>query len=353
MALLQRLRWTVLLPMMGAVLVAMLAEGGPVAWGQEEQLESEEDDGLSRSPRFSRSSPFSVLDDPTRARSDILVPTLSFFLPGLDQWLEGQYSWAAAYTGTAVGGLVWASAVAAANPPPAKDGERDGSGGIDAKDITTRKIMLGGLLYQGAGGMSAWHSFRTAVRSRALSGQYRFLAKEESPGEVLMAPLRFSYLTRPTTFVPLSIGAALAALVLRSEVPETLERSKFESSDAFFSTAYSWNAGTHEEAMFRGWIMPVMNEAWSSPMLANTAQSLLFAAAHLNTNPTPLPQLLLGWHLGYVTQRDRWTIGEAVFIHHWWNVMAFATLYHFQKKPDAPATLKRARLWLPSLELRF
>jgi len=315
--------------------------------------------------RVATDSPFRVLDDPMRPRSDILMPTFSFFLPGLDQWWEGQSLYGGIYTGVAFAGATYASAIARANENelnPDKESDATGqaegedddaedeSGRIDAKGIAARKVMLGGLLYQGSGGMSSWHSFRTAVRTRSASGQYSFLVREETPAEVMLAPLNYRYLTRTTTLVPLGIGAAIAALILRSPPPEDMERAPFTGADAFFTTAFSWNAATHEEAMFRGWIMPVMAEYWDSPLLANVVQSVVFAAAHLNTNPTPLPQLLLGYHLGYVTQRDRWTIGEAVFIHHWWNVMAFATIWHFRDRKD-PAALPP--FWLPPLDISF
>jgi membrane protease YdiL (CAAX protease family) len=114
--------------------------------------------------------------------------------------------------------------------------------------------------------------------------------------------------------------------------------------------------------MFRGWIMPVMYEAWDSPFWSNAAQSLLFAAAHLPTNPAPLPQLLLGYHLGNVTMKNQWRIGESVFIHVWWDVLAFAGAYHYKQKKDeddADSTDGRIRvaaapvLWLPPLQFHF
>jgi membrane protease YdiL (CAAX protease family) len=313
------------------------------------------------------SSPFSVLDDPDRPRSDIWSPALSFILPGFDQWWEGQYGYAATYTGVAIGGYAYASHVAQANnlnqdgsadddaeDETADDKDEEDKTGLDQKDVAVRKATLGMLIAQGAGGFSTYHAFRTSVRTRKAHDQYEFLAYEESPGDILLAPFQFKFLARPTTFIPLGIGAGLMYLYLHSEPPEDMERTSFTSADAFFSGSYSYNAGTHEEAMFRGWIMPVMREYWGSDFWSNAGQSLLFAAAHLNTNPQPLPQLLLGYHLGYVTQKNDWRLAESVFIHVWWDVLAFATIFHYrQAEDDETASRILPVLWLPPLEFHF
>lgn len=325
-----------------------------------------------------RTSVFDPRRQPDRPRSDIGIPLVSFLLPGFDQWWEAQYGSAAAYTGLWLGGSLYASTVAHANglntsgEKVDEDGkpiktDRDGDGevddvGLDGKEISVRKVILGGLVAQGAAGMSAYHAFRTAARSRQAQGQYGFLTYEETPVDLLLAPFEFSYLKRSSTYVPLIVGAVLASFILSSDPGEDMERTKFTAADGFFTSAYSYNAGTHEEALFRGWIMPVMYEYWGSEFWSNAAQSVLFAAAHLNTNSVPVAQLFLGYHLGDVTQDDGWRLGEAVFIHAWWDVLAFATAYHYKQKPleteDDPAgdvrvTYRRPTLWLPPLYLNF
>jgi membrane protease YdiL (CAAX protease family) len=308
-----------------------------------------------------RSSVFAV-DDPDRARSDIGAPLLSFVLPGFDQWYEGQTDAAVIYTVTALGGLVYAANILDANPQPepeptaaGTEEEKEENETIDSKDNTQRKYVLGNLLYQGSGGFSAYHSFRSAVRTRQPRGQYEFLTQEETPLELLAAPFDFSYLGRSTTLIPLGIIGALSYLTLSSEPADDLEKDTFTGADAFFTGAYSLNAGTHEEAMFRGWIMPVMHEYWDSTFWSNAAQSVLFAAAHLNSNPQPIPQLLLGYHLGYVTQKNSWTLGEAIFIHTWWDVVAFATIYHYKRAEPENEAVQRLKpvLWLPPFQVAF
>lgn len=50
-----------------------------------------------------------------------------------------------------------------------------------------------------------------------------------------------------------------------------------------------------------------------------------FAAAHLGPqNRTPYPQFLGGMYFGWVTQRNNWSLKEAIFIHFWWDVIAIS-----------------------------
>ena len=173
--------------------------------------------------------------------------------------------------------------------------------------------------------------------------------------ELFKSTLEFKYLTRKTTWIPLLIGGAIAGLRLSTPPATYNERSPFTSADALFTSAFSANAGTHEEAMFRGWLMPVLREYTGSDMWSNIGQGVLFAAAHLGTVSTPLPQLLLGLHLGNLTQDNGWEMGEAVFIHTWWDIIAFWTQFQYNSKyaksPVAPVV--PAVLWLPPLEWVF
>lgn len=308
-----------------------------------------------------RRPPVYELDEPDRPRSDIGMPIASFLLPGLDQWIEGQQTSAVLYSTVAVGGLLYSESIEKNNALVEVAEHADGtkhtfdSRSLDQKDVAGRKYLLGQLVYQGSGGMSAYHSFRTAALSRRSKGQYEFLPTDETPLDVFKAPFQFHYLTELTTIVPLGIIGTLSAIQLSQDPPEDAEyaRTSFEGSDAFFAGAYSYNAGTHEEAMFRGWIMPVMAEYWRSPFWSNAAQALLFSASHLNNNPRPIPQLLLGYHLGYVTQKNSWYIGEAVFIHTWWNVIAFATQFSYRRVHDDNHASIAPALWLPPFSIVF
>lgn len=312
-------------------------------------------------------SPFALRDEPERERSDLLMPTISFLLPGFDQWVQGQYGYGAFYSGVALGGVVYAGATAAANDIAGRRAREEqlfrdagedytSPSPIGEPDIAERKIAFGTQLYQSMGGMSAYHSFRTAVRSRQDNGQYSFLRHEESPQEVLLAPFDFSYLKRSSTLIPLGVIAVYSAILLNAEIPEEsgIESRAFGRADAAFTLGYSYNAGTHEEAMFRGWIQPAMRQYSGSDFWSNGLTSLLFAAAHLGDNQFPIVQAILGYHMGSVTMANDWRIGEAVFIHTWWDVFAFATTYHYKRKlPEPVAAAVQPIFWLPALKLAF
>lgn len=311
-------------------------------------------------------SVFALRDESDQPRGYFFPPLVSLFLPGFDQWWEGQYSSAFIYSGIAVGGYVYAAHAqqdVKANPNP--DDEDDNV--LDAKGIAERKVMLGLLTAQGAGGISAYHSFRSAVRTR--KGKFEFLKYEESPKDIMLAPFRFDFLSRKTTFIPLGVGLAVAAIsiaALDQDKTDDMERSRFTGADAFFSSALSYNAGTHEEAVFRGWLMPTIMEWSGSETFSAVSSAAIFAAAHLSTNERPIPQFALGWYWGYLSQRNDWTISEGVFIHAWWDVIFFATGYQFEKikKSDKPATSTGLRVgqtgldrqpsfWLPPLAFVF
>lgn len=318
-----------------------------------------------KNQQHASSSVFDVKLAPDRQRSIFWIPLGSFLLPGLDQWWEGQNLSAAGYSGVALGGWLYADSVRRNDHVERSGRQREGSEGQeegsqetsepDSKDVSWRKYTLGNLIYQGAGGMSAYHAFRTAVRTRQRSGQYSFLRYEETPQELLMAPFDFRYLQRTSTLLPLGIGAVVAALIARSDLPEPYVRDSLSSADWAFTAAYSYNAGTHEEAVFRGWLMPVFFEYWNSPFWSNAAQAGIFALAHISSNPRPLPQLLLGYYLGEVTIDNDWRLGEAIFIHTWWDVLAFASNYTYRKSLDkkTASLVPPPVLWLPPLAYRF
>ncbi|MGE3974881.1 MAG: lysostaphin resistance A-like protein [Bdellovibrionales bacterium] len=293
-------------------------------------------DSISRTiqaeDEFSPTKAFEPSSEPQRSRKFLLPPLLSFLIPGFDQYWEGQYLYGAAYTGVALGGYLVARNAA-------NEYRRDSS--HNSRNEKVRQYNLGSQLIQASGGFSAYHSFRTAVKTRQANGQFLFLKKEESPTDLLVAPFRFDYLLRPTTILPLGVGAALVGLMVQQE---RTKLKSLNSSDVFYSGAFSFNAGTHEEALFRGWIMPVSHHYLDNAVLANVTTSGLFAAAHLGTVSQPWPQALMGFYLGFVTQKRDWTLSESIFIHTWWDVMIFMASY---------ATGDEATIRLPLVDMRF
>ena len=310
-----------------------------------------------------------------RKKSIFWSPFASFLLPGFDQWWEGRYGQAGAFSGTAiVGSMITSSALSSINEDDAELGEDESP--LTAEDTRFRRAQLGNQIAQVAGGFSAYEAFRSALPSHQAGGGFGFLPPASdlrNTGEVLWAPFQFSYLARPTTFIPLGILAGLAYLQVTQTSDddlfnEDLQRSAFTSEDAFYAGAISFNAGTHEEAMFRGWLLPVLYEKTDDFFWANVSNAALFAVAHLNTVSVPTAQLAMGYYWGYLTEKNNWDIGEATFIHTWWDVIILSMLYHFEpldeekKKENNTAIFRNGQIirppapravWLPPLTFTF
>jgi membrane protease YdiL (CAAX protease family) len=239
-----------------------------------------------------------------------------------------------------------------------KDGGtiRDHSPELDKADTKNPDIRRGGLgakMFSTFGYLSAYHSFRTAVGTDQ-RGRYGFLSEAESPADLALAPFRFSYLLRPTTFIPLALGALTLGMTINtsSEVlAENNKRHNFHLDDVVFSSALAYNAGVGEEALFRGWMMPYMRGNGLNDEAANIASALIFGLGHLSAdNRAPWFQALAGYYLGYVSQRNQWTLGESIFIHAWWDVFTISASYAFSSlDKDQPSPM----IWLPPLHILF
>jgi len=264
-------------------------------------------------------SPYDLKYEPTRPRSFWLPPLFSVILPGFDQYVEGQSSYGFAYTGTAAAGLGLLYAF------------RDYSGyGLDTQNDKARMYQLGGEFIKVAMGLSSYHSFRTAAKSR--KEDFPYLKVEETPGDLALSPFRFSYFTRPTTYwgIPGIIVAdiLIASLLKYGEGEDRSTSWHFKATDVVFATTLSAGAGISEEAIFRGWLMPATNYYVKTPWLSNLITAVLFGAAHLGgENTFPLPQAISGFYFGWVAQQNDWAIGESIFIHTWLDVIYFLLGY--------------------------
>jgi len=265
----------------------------------------------------------------------LFPPLFSAILPGFDQWWENDNQTAAAYTGTALLGLGITSL--------AMDGKSDvTSDGLLSGSDRERWAIVGTQMAFTAGLLSARESFVNAYKTR--KEDFAFITAEESTWDILKAPFRFEFITRPTTFIPL---VALVGLLAYEIHTDDLQFHSMTASDALFTTAFSYGAGTGEEAFFRGYVLPVAQHYTGERWVSNTLQALLFAFAHRIT-PLPWVQFVGGWWSGFVVQESGGAISEVVFEHFWWDVLAFGTYYLTKDR-----TSGTARLSLPPLVIRF
>ena len=201
---------------------------------------------------------------------------------------------------------------------------------------------------------SAWETFRASLPSLQASGKFTFIKDDDSVSDLAMAPFQFDFLKRKTTWIPLAIGAALYyySAVLVPQVNTAVSTDPLTGADTLYTLGTSWNAGTHEEMAFRGWLMPMLMEQTGDPISSNLISGALFGGAHLNHIDAPLFQISLGWYLGWVTIRNQWRLSEAVFIHAWWDV--FALLVNYQtRNTKLEGSANMLPLMLPPLKIVF
>ncbi len=283
--------------------------------------------------------------DPDRPRAIFWPQLLSFFLPGFDQWFEAQFQQAIFYTSLSAVG----TGIVLVTTPSIPDDGTDPNDPSGRNDYA-RGAILGNQIYMAAGSFSAYSSFRSAVKSRKASGDFDFLPEEETVDDLLVAPFHFQYLERPTTYWPVLIALSTAVAEIAGN-GNAFANNSFRGADIGYASGFSYLAGTNEEALFRGWIMPVLMEEWDSPFWSNFATTTMFALAHLSSeNQLPLPQFVLGGYLGYLTQRNHWTISESVFIHAWWDALVFTGTYLYNSRTDIKTT---SMVYLPILSLTY
>lgn len=284
-------------------------------------------------------------------RSDFTRPVLSLFLPGFDQFISRQFTDFSIYAAAGISSLVLSAQYNQVISEYERSEEfsilsSDEQQNILTHDDRYRRLRLASQLYLVAGSLSAYQSFRMSALARQQIGEYLFLETEDSVRDILMAPFDLTYFTSTKTLLPLG---TLTAIVLLTHQSEDYRADSFTRSDGAFAGAFSYNAGTSEEALFRGWLMPYFAQQTGSLFWSNMIQSSLFALAHTNQTSFPIFQFGLGYYLGWLTQHQGWSIKESIFIHTWWDVVAFAAEYTRKKKAFTPGQV----VWLPALRLAF
>lgn len=176
---------------------------------------------------------------------------------------------------------------------------------------------------------SGYAAYRDA-RQRDNSG-FRTPAPRESLGDLAKAPFSFNYLSRPTTFIPLAVEAALLYHYRDSKDAYAIYRADDVSErdlHVFNLTANEMTA-VGEEAFFRGFL----NNEFSSRYGDGTGlaiSSVIFGLAHTGQGQTAnaLQATAAGFYFGWLHQKNGYTTGEGVALHYWFNVLAGAAAIH-------------------------
>ncbi len=279
-----------------------------------------------------------------RRGSVVWFPLLSYVAPGAGQYMNGQIGAGLIYSGVALAGLGTAvSAAVEINNDPNRNQRLDA---IDSFDPLVRRYVWGLKTYDLAGSLSLYHSFQTTLLFRKQQGDYAFLPQQaETTDELMLAPFEFSNLGRWSTILPLVIGAGV---VIGAGATDNYDTRQLNSGDIAFASGISYNAGVGEEALFRGWMFPLLTEAYGveNVFWANLTQAAIFGAAHLSEdNRLPVFQLAAGYYFGWLAKKNAWSLREAIFVHTWWDVIVFTASFT-QKN-------RKASIYVPLYQTQF
>lgn len=255
-----------------------------------------------------------------RGGADLGIPLASFFVPGLGQYLDGSWRAGASLTGAAVGGY----ALFVTGDASGEDLPRTAAG---------QQAFVGAGLMLTAGGLSAYDAFHRSLPSLQRAGRYDFVTAHDSPASLLLAPFDVRMLKRWTTWIDLAHTALVTVIFVRTKTAPDAQYLPFRTRDGAFVAAFSYNAGVGEEALFRGWLYPMLYQrlgrrAW----LANGLQAGAFGALHAPQAGTfALDIAGSAFYEGWLTRRNGWSIRESVFHHFWYDVAAGAASLLTQK----------------------
>ena len=272
---------------------------------------------------------------PARRGTEVVLPVVSFIVPGVGQYAQGATRAGLAYSGATLVGI----AISTAGDPwgDTWDG--------DAPRRPRDQLAEAGLsVWTTAGGLSAWDSFHRSVPALQRKGKYTFLDGRDGVTDLLSAPFDPRFLNRWTTWVDFAQTAAITALIL-SERKQGAAYVPFRSNDAAYVVSASAQAAIGEEALFRGWLLPLLNQQTGQRFwLANGLQAGAFGAAHL-PDAEWYAAVIAGWAAweGWVVRRNGWSVRESIFHHFWYDVAIFSATLIVEER-DA-----ELRLTFPSI----
>jgi membrane protease YdiL (CAAX protease family) len=268
---------------------------------------------LLGTPLDAQQPPEAEAADTVRAgrASDFLIPVGSLFLPGLGQFLHRAPAAGFAHAGVALTGAALADLSESPQPLAV----------YLPREPREQLAHQGVALAFTAGALSAWDAFHRAVPAMQRQGRYGFLPRREHVRDLLGAPFDHRFLARWTTWVDLAQTAAVTALILSDRDPGA-SYHPFRAHDAAFAASFSMHAAVGEEALFRGWVLPLLHERTGEWFwVANGVQAGLFGAAHL-PDANWYAAVIGAWAAweGWIVRRNQWSVRESVFHHFWYDV---------------------------------
>jgi hypothetical protein len=249
---------------------------------------------------------------PSRPGAEFKVPLASFLVPGMGQYLRGAPRLGAAFTGVAAVGYAFyftgdQAALTAGDLP---------------RDAAGQRAFIGAQTAQTSGALSAYDAFHASLPALQREGKYAFVTTHDRTGSLLLAPFDIRMLGRWTTWIDLAYTSVITVILVQTNTEPGRQYVPFRTRDGVFVGALPYNAGVGEEAVFRGWVYPVLHQhtgrrAW----LSNGLQAAAFGGLHV-PQAKGFAAVIAGWafYEGWLTRRNGWSIRESVFHHFWYDV---------------------------------
>lgn len=246
----------------------------------------------------------------------------STLLPGVGQMANGDYG-AGAFQLALSFALARQYIILTDRPEYLEPRER-----VDSRNhfIETNKTILEADLYGSALTNLTFYSAYAAYRDARTAGNnqgYTTPAPRESLGDLAIAPYRWEYLRRPTTFIPIA-AALYFALTPPDDERYLYKPDRTVTRDTLRQGAFvqSMMVGVGEEAFFRGFLNNGLSDSLG-PGWGLVTSSAIFGLAHegVGNQATIGAATLFGLYLGWLQQRNGYDIGEGVAVHFWWNFL--------------------------------
>jgi len=247
-----------------------------------------------------------------RAGAEFRIPLGSLVVPGLGQYLRGAPVTGATLTATAVAG--YALYVT---------GRRSAADQADLpRDAEGQQTVTGLQLLSGAATLSAYDAFKQALPKLQHEGKYGFVTSHAPTATLLTAPFDPEFLTRWTTWIDLGFTGVVALVVLSEREPG-VSYEPYKTRDGAFLTGLSLTAGVGEEAMFRGWLLPLLQQNTGGRFwVSNGIQATVFGGFHI-PRARGFAAVIAAWAVyeGWLTRRNGWNVRESIFHHFWHDVI--------------------------------
>lgn len=248
--------------------------------------------------------------------SPTVAAAASAIIPGLGQAAQGDYRTGAQHFG------VFAVSLSAAyyyqgKPDFLSEEERY----QHEREIINQTTLRRDFALRVAGDTALYSSFAAYRDGRSRDTRvYRTPAPKESLSELALAPFRWEFLSRPTTFIPLALQLLGAASDRYG-----IYRAPDVSKGQLYAYEFAANEFTAvgEEGFFRGFLNNELSDRWGNGW-GLASSSAIFGLAHTGQGQAAnaVQAGLAGAYLGWVHQRNNFQIGEGVALHYWVNVIA-------------------------------